>query len=238
MKPIFALRNTGWASGLAAFRAMAFLVFVGSCAWTLSAIADNTNLVANFDAETVGAPPSDWKTGGGGFASVTNDVFQSKPNSLALFNTTLGNASYAFRPLPQRILSNDGGRVLVSYRVHLEQQNATVNTMVTDGGTAFLIRVSFNNAGQITAWSAGKDIPVGAYEPGQWYRVRLEFVPLHGLYDLEIRTDTELVVSKSAVPFEAKEFVHVYFQNFGAASGDSRASFDEVVVVTDVRKAK
>lgn len=193
-----------------------------------------TNLVETFDAGTVGKVPFGWQTGGGGFAVVTNDVAQSKPNSLVLANTKIGEPAYALKALEPTIPHNAGEPVLVSFHIRLAQTNAAVNIMLTGADTSLLLRICFNNAGKITATEGDADADLGGYEAGTWYEVRALFTATTGKYQLAIRAGDRLVAGRESLPLKKNkidtDFFYFYLQNYGMPDGQAKAQVDDVIV--------
>jgi len=200
--------------------------------------AQNTIVQNNFDSEVVGDAPSDWKAGGGGFAMITNGVFVSKPNSLALVNTKLATMAYALKKIDPFIVSNEGEPVTVSLRIRLAQKNAAVNLMVTDAATAFVFRVCFNNGGQITASSGKENLTLAAYESDVWYDVRVECVPMKHEYDVTVKSGNTVVANRKGLTSESREFFYVYLANYGMVDGKAVAYFDDVNVAKGRSKAE
>jgi len=203
----------------------------GSTPGAFAILNNITNLYEFFDTNTLGVAPSGWSTGGGGFAVVTNDIFQSSPNSLLLANTNVGVAAYALKALSPTISSNYDELVRVSYRIQLSQVNASVNVLLTDAGTALFLRNTFNNGGQITTRSGASDIVIGSYTSNTWYDVFMLFAPNADKYDIEIRTNNTVMASATSLSFDGdRNFVYFYLQNYGKAGGQASAFVDNVFV--------
>lgn len=212
---------------LALFGVLACCMTMTQPAWLL---AQNPIVEDNFDSETNGDAPSNWKAGGGGLAVVTNGVFHSKPNCLALVNTKLATAAYALKAIEPTIVSNEGEPITISFRTRLAQKNAAVNLMLTDPATAFVFRICFNNGGQLTASSGKEDLMLAPYKENVWYDVRIVIVPMKHEYEVEVRTDKDVVASRKGLSAEPRELHYVYLQNFGMADGKAVALFDDVKV--------
>lgn len=187
-----------------------------------------TNFYEFFDTNLVGSVPSGWGAGGGGFALVTNDIFQSSPNSLLLVNNNGGTSAHAFKSLSPTISSNFNERVFWSYRLSLGQTDATINTFLDDGLGFFPMRVSFNNDGNIRASSNTTAVILAPYTADTWYEVRVAFTPIAHSYDIEILTNDTVFVSRTALPFHFNDrnVNRFFFQNFGKLGSDTDAHLD------------
>lgn len=207
-------------------------LWIGGALVVTHVFAAVSNFNESFDSTIVGTSPAHWKTGGGGFAVATNELAQSSPNTLLLCNTNVGAAAYAMRALTPKIEAADTEVVEVSCRIRFAQTDASISAMLTDASTAHLLRINFNNIGQITATSGKEEIKIGSYEANTWHLVRIRLTPAKNEYDLEVSVGNHPVASRKGLPVNGpgKDIVYFYLQNYGRKAGPASAYVDDVAV--------
>ncbi len=193
-----------------------------------------THLSENFDSTAVGSVPAGWAANAfpsSGYTYVTNDLFESGPNSLSMTTTnTAYNFSYAVGYLSPYIPTNTDRKVTISFSMNLERTDVLQRLLVNDLADVPSLIFDFNNLDQI--WANGTVL--GSYSPGIWYDVQVQSVPRTHTYNVSVSTNGALYASATNLAYwsSAVSLSYLEFVNYGNGLDTVVAHVDNVLVTS------